>query len=207
MKRMLLVFCLLQYCGISLIGQIYENIHPWTISIAYLPRLEKYERTRNYQTHYPLSPGLAIEYRINERFSISLGSSLHYEKIKTEPLSFGGPQRLIYGYSTSTLYGIPIQLKYFYTKDKAKRFLPFFKTSLINTYNRFYSETLLVSEDLNIYRHDEYYIYWQLGYGVDTKLYKRISLTAQIAFGLDLRNKSSYTSHIEPLLGLRYDFK
>jgi hypothetical protein len=207
MKRIIIICCLLLYCCISLIGQKDENIHPWTIGTTYLPRLEKFGNI-DYLLHYPLSIGLDIEYRINDHFSISLGTSLHYEKNITVPLTFGGrPSSLIYGYYTSTLYGIPIQLKYFYTKDKTKRFLPFFKTALINTYNRLYSETLLASEDLNIYSQDEYYIYWQLGYGVDTKIYKRVSMTAQIAFGLDLRNKSSFKSHIEPLVGLRYDFK
>ena len=189
MKRFLIVWCLLQYFCISLVGQSVEDNNPWTIGIAYLPRLEKYERTRNFQTHYPISPGLTIEYRINEHLSVSLGTSLHYEKIKTVPLIFGGPPRLIYGFSTSTLYGIPIQLKYFYSKDQTKRFLPFFKTALISTYNRLYSENLYVSQELDIYNHDEYYLYFQLGYGVDIKIFKSVSMTTQIAFGIDLLNK------------------
>ena len=165
MKRILLICCLLQYCCISLIGQKDEKNHPWTIGTSYLPRLEKYERTRNYHLHYPLSFGLDIEYRINDQFSISLGKSLHYEKIKTIPLTFGAPPRLIYGYSTTTISEIPIQLKYFYTKDKTKKFLPFFKTALIYSFNSIYSETLFVSQDFITYSQDEYYIFWQLGYG------------------------------------------
>ena len=207
MKGLFVFCCLLQYFFSPILAQNDEYKKRWTIVTIYSPRLEKYERTRNYQEHYPLSPGLAIEYRINENFSVSLGSSLNYEKIKMKPLVFNEPPKIDYGYQTNTRYSFPIQLKYFYTKDKSKRILPFFKTAFIYTYDRLYSEILFLSGDLSTYRHNGFYFYWQLGYGVDAKIYKRLSLTGQIAFGLDLRNHSSDKSHIEPLIGLRYNFK
>jgi len=207
MRTLILFFCLLQSFCFSTQAQDDESKNRWTISTIYSPRLEKNERTRNFQEHYPLSPGLAVEYRINESFSISLGTSLNYEKIKMKPLVFNEPPKIKYGYFTSTRYGFPIQIKYFYTKDKSKRLLPFFKTAFIYTYDRLYSEVLYISQDLSTYRYDEFYFYWQLGYGADLKIYKRLSMTAQIAFGFDLRNNSSDKSHIEPLVGLRYNFK
>ena len=173
---------------------------PWSILISNTPRIEHRDLGIKNLLYYPISPSIGIDYNFTDRFSLLIGTFLHFDKDKDEAI--GIPDR--YFILKTSLYEVPFQFNY-NLKDKSKIFVPFIKTAIRYSFYHL-SATFHDNEDITTTNYNDSYILWDFGAGINFKIKENFFLRGQASYGLGLKHVYKDFKYFEPLIGLGYTF-
>jgi hypothetical protein len=222
MKNTLCFFILLTIASMISISGQGTNPKPtrvWSLSLSFAP-ITTFYYYKNFQNTYldyyakgvtelvyPTGTNLRIDYKLNNRFSVSSGINFKVETYENLPL---GADMSYYEKSTDTkyLFEIPIQISYKII-NSPKLIDPYFTTGLRNSYFKRhyvgeytrYAGLETIKGEIN--NHDgKFIVFYELGAGTYFHLSKSISMI----FESNLTYTISGFGYLELLGGLRYSF-
>lgn len=192
MKRQILIFAIFSIGFINANGQ-----GPWSISIAYAPRIEHRGPYIRNLFYYPVSPGIIADLKITNRISLSSGLLFHYETDE----NYSGSPHIRYTYKTY-LFEVPLQTNY-HLYAQTRKFDPFLKSSFRYTH---FSLVLKREQTADIIKnqYDDYYFLLDFGAGLNLKIQDNIIFRLQLSYGLGIKHEYKNFRYFEPMISFGY---